>query len=656
MMISMQHSAVPVSTPSTLIDILRFRARHQTDRLAYTFLKDGETDEAHLTYGELDRQARAIGAQLQRLGATGERVLLLYPSGLEYISAFFGCLYAGSIAVPAYPPRFNRTVERLEAIVADAQATVALTTTALLSKTDHWFVQAPDLATLSWLATDSLTGQNEAEWQEPDIDGNTLAFLQYTSGSTGTPKGVMLSHGNLLNNIRMIQQSFQNTERSIGVSWLPLYHDMGLIGCLLHPLHVGFRCILMSPIAFLQRPVRWLQAISRYKATGSGAPNFAYEMCVQKVTPAQRATLDLSSWEIAFNGAEPVRQETLDGFAQTFESCGFRRRAFHPCYGLAEGTLIVSGGIKTAQPITYTVQKTALEQHRMALPCIGTEGAQTFVGSGSRLSERQRIVIVDPETCLQCPPNQIGEIWVSGPSVAQGYWNRPDETEHHFGARLADTGEGPFLRTGDLGFLHQDELFVTGRLKDVMIIRGRNHYPQDIELTVEQSHPSLRPGCGASFSVDVAGEERLVVVQEVERHHLPRRQHAPRRHRVNLDPGFEPSCPQPFDFDTLVNGIRQAVAEQHGVQAYAVVLLRAGSIPKTSSGKTQRYACRERFSAQTLDVVEQWHAPVEPEAGVPATSPHPQNAIRYARRKKAYAYGALTSGYGALPSLNRYIA
>jgi acyl-CoA synthetase (AMP-forming)/AMP-acid ligase II len=598
-----QATSVPPYNPTTLVDLLRWRGTHQSERLAYTFLVDGESVESRLTYGELDRQARTIGATLQQMGATGERVLLLYPAGLEYIAAFFGCLYAGAIAVPAYPPRLNRSLERVEAIVADAQASLALTTTALMSKTGQWFTETPALATLHWRATDKMTSEVEDTWHAPDINRETLAFLQYTSGSTGSPKGVMLSHRNLLHNVHMIQSAFEHTEQSIGVGWLPLYHDMGLIGNVLQPLYVGFPCILMSPVAFLQRPVRWLQAISHYRATGSGGPNFAYDLCVRKITPAQRATLDLSCWEMAFNGAEPIRQDTLERFAQAFVSCGFRREAFYPCYGLAEATLLVSGGMKAAPPVMHTVHKAFLEDHQVAVPCVGTTNAQSLVGCGQALSDEQRIVIVDPKSHTLCPSGRIGEIWVASPSIAQGYWNRPTETVETFQAYLADTGEGPFLRTGDLGFFHAGELFVTGRLKDVIIIRGSNHYPQDIEATVERSHPSLRPNCGAAFAIEVAGEERLVVVQEVERRQQPASPHFPERRHADVEPGFEPAQTQKLDLNEVISKMRQAVAEEHGLQAYAILLLRAGSLPKTSSGKVQRHACRAAYLDRSLLVV-----------------------------------------------------
>lgn len=567
---------------STFVELLSYRAQNQPDRTAYIFLQDGETQTGRLTYQELDRQARAIAAKLQSLEAMNSRALLLYPPGLEFIAAFFGCLYAGVVAVPAYPPRRNQNMSRLLAIVADARAAIALTTTSQLSNIEERFAESPELAQLQWLATDSVESHLAQAWQEPNANPNNLAFLQYTSGSTGTPKGVMVSHGNLIHNSTLINQCFVDTPDSLGVSWLPPYHDMGLIGGVLQPLYVGAPMILMPAVAFMQRPLRWLQTISNFKATTSGGPNFAYELCINKITPEQRATLDLSSWELAFTGAEPVRAHTLEEFARAFADCGFRKEAFVPCYGMAETTLIVSGGIKTAPPIIRHVDAAALEQNRVVLVEKQREDTRTIVGCGQNLLD-QKILIVDPESLTPCEDSQVGEIWVSGPSVAQGYWNRPEQTKQEFQAYLADTQEGPFLRTGDLGFLQDGELFITGRIKDLMIIRGQNHYPQDIELTVEKSHPALRPACGAAFTVEVKGEERLVIVQEVERTYL-------RKLNVN----------------EVVGSIRQAVAAQHGLQVYAAVLVKTGSIPKTSSGKIQRHACRSGFRDGNLNVVEDW--------------------------------------------------
>ncbi|MBW4454708.1 MAG: fatty acyl-AMP ligase [Nostoc indistinguendum CM1-VF10] len=574
---------------STLVELLSYRAKNQSEQKAYTFLQSTETEAVSLTYKELHLQAQAIAASMQSLNLVGERALLLYQPGIEFIAAFFGCLYAGVVAIPAYPPRRNQKLSRLQAIAADAQAKIVLTSQSLLHSLQTSFNEEDlELSGLHWLATDDLSNDLAQAWQPPELNGNTLAFLQYTSGSTGTPKGVMITHGNLLHNERMIEKAFGHTDKTIVVGWLPVFHDMGLIGNVLQPIFLGVPCILMSPVEFLQKPIRWLQAISRYKATTSGGPNFAYDLCIRKVTPEQLATLDLSSWEVAFTGAEPVRAETLEQFASTFAPCGFRKEAFYPCYGMAETTLIVTGGEKTALPITYNVEKAALEQNRIVKQPEDRKDSQTIVGCGQSPSD-QKVIIVDPQSLTLCDPEQVGEIWVAGPSVAQGYWNQPEETEKTFNAYLADTNinnsaaSGPFLRTGDLGFLQDGELFITGRLKDVIIVRGQNHYPQDIELTVEKSHPALKSGSGAAFSIDFKGSERLVIVQEVERSYL---------RKLNVQ--------------EILGNVRQAVIAQHGLDIFATVLIRTGSIPKTSSGKIRRQACRTAFLAGTLDVMEDW--------------------------------------------------
>ncbi|HEY0734516.1 MAG TPA: amino acid adenylation domain-containing protein, partial [Herpetosiphonaceae bacterium] len=572
-------SRVPDAVSSSLVDIAHWRAEHQTDRLAYTFLVDGETTESTLTYGELDRKARQIAAILQQHQLAGERALLLYPPGLDYITAFFGCLYAGVVAVPAYPPnpaRLSRSLTRLRALVDDAAPAVVLTTATHLPIDEVLRAQVPDFPRMTWLATESDATDRADDWRNPGATRDTLAFLQYTSGSTALPKGVMLSHGNLLHNSTLIHHAFGHTPESRGVIWLPPYHDMGLIGGVIQPLYAGFPVTLMSPVDFLQRPLRWLQAISRYRGTTSGGPNFAYELCVNKVTPEQIATLDLSSWDLAFNGAEPIRPETLDRFATAFAPCGFRHAAFYPCYGLAEATLIVAGGAKAAPPHVMSFDRTELGSGHVIETT--AEHSQPFVGSGQSLLEQQ-IAIVDPQSMTRCQPDQVGEIWVAGLSVAHGYWNRPETTEQTFRARIAGTDEGPFLRTGDLGFIQGGELFVTGRLKDLIIVRGRNYYPQDIELTVERSHPALRPGAGAAFGIEVGGEEQIVVVHEIDRQHR----------RVEIE--------------SVVGAIRQAVAEQHELRVYSIALIKHGSIPKTSSGKIQRHACRNQFLSGDLQLI-----------------------------------------------------
>lgn len=572
----------PLSSPfaaPTLLDLARWRTDHHPHRRLYTFLEDGESKERHMTYAELDEQARVVAAWLQRLGLAGECALLLYPPQLEYITAWFGCIYAGVIAVPAYPPQSPRLLPRLQTIIADAQIKVILTISPIKMLADLWSGQNSEWQSIPWLTTDKLpTDLSAADWREPPISGDTLAFLQYTSGSTAAPKGVMLSHANLLHNLAHIYRCFDQNEESTGVIWLPPYHDMGLIGGILEPFYGGFPVVLMSPLDFLQRPFRWVQAISRYQATTSGGPNFAYDLCARKVTPEQVESLDLSRWRVAFNGAEPVRAETHRRFAETFAAAGFQPRAFYPCYGLAEATLIVSGGDAAVPPVIHSFDLLALQQ-RQAIPVTSQDDGRAYplVGNGQTLADQQ-IVIANPHTRQRCLPGQVGEIWVSGPSVAQGYWNQPEQTTETFHAFLADTGQGPFLRTGDLGFLYAGELFVTGRLKDLIIVRGRNHYPQDIERTVENSHPTLRPGCSAAFAIDRDGEEQVVVVQEV-------------NHQEGMD------------FAALAQIIRQAVAAEHELQLHAVVLLEPRTIPKTSSGKIQRHLCRQKFLDHQLKAI-----------------------------------------------------
>lgn len=564
----------------TLIDILRDRSTEHPTRLSHTFLLDGETDALHLTYADLDRRARAIAVQLQELGATGARALLLYPPGLDYVAAFFGCLYAAVTPVPIYPPdpaRLNRTLDRLHLIVRDSQATIALTTTLIKSMSVFVFAQAPDLGQMHWLVTDADHPTDMADrWQAPRLTPDTLALLQYTSGSTGAPRGVMLTHAQLLHNLGLIRAGFAITSASVGMIWLPPYHDMGLIGGILQPLYSGFPVTLMSPIDFLKRPLRWLQAITRTRATVSGGPNFAYDLCLRKITPEERATLDLSSWAVAFNGAEPVRAETIDRFAAAFAPCGFRRAAFYPCYGLAEATLIVSGGQPSAPPVVFSVHADALGLRRVEPVTVNHPQARSLVGAGGPLADQQ-VAIVDPHSATRCAVDQVGEIWVVGPSIARGYWARPQETALSFAAYTAD-GAGPFLRTGDLGFMQDSELFIVGRIKDLIIIRGRNYYPEDIELTVERSHPALRPGGSAAFAIEVDGQECLVVAQEVDRRATS-------------------------DHDTVVSAIRAAVAAQHELQVYSVCLLAAGGLPKTSSGKVQRHACRAAFLDGCLELL-----------------------------------------------------
>jgi glutamate-1-semialdehyde-2,1-aminomutase len=572
-----------VVAASTIVEVLRTRACEQPGRRAYTFLIDGEREEVHVTYAEIDRKARSLAALLQSRGAAlGERVLLLYPPGIDYVTSFLGCLYAGAVAVPAYPPHRNSSLDRIETIVKNSGAQLALATGKIVIAVEKRASEEPWLGGVSWVSTDELGTEGADRWREPEVDGDTLALLQYTSGSTAAPKGVMVSHGNLMLTLEDLDRGWKHGEDSVLVTWLPMFHDMGLIYGILQPLQRGMLCVFMASAAFLQRPVRWLQAISRYRGTHSGGPNFAYELCIGKISPEQREGLDLSSWKMALNAAEPVRADTLRRFAEAFGCCGFDAAAFSPGYGLAESTLKATA-VRTGQaPSFLTVRSEALERDRVEIADAGDDGGRTLVGCGySEIGTR--IAIVDPESRMRRGAGEVGEIWLAGPVVAQGYWNRPDATEETFRARLADSGDGPYLRTGDTGFLHAGELYVTGRLKDLIIIRGVNHYPQDIELTVQRSHGGLSADSGAAFSVDTGGEERLVVVQEVER-----------------------TARRSIDAVGIVGTIRQAIAERHDLQPYAIVLIKPATLPKTSSGKTQRSACRAKFLAGALDALVEW--------------------------------------------------
>ncbi|NER95915.1 MAG: fatty acyl-AMP ligase [Symploca sp. SIO1B1] len=570
------------SNISNFVDIIRYRSSQQPRKRAFRFLENGKVETDSLTYCKLDKQSRAIAAKLQTIASTGDRALLIYPPGLDFITAFFGCLYAGVIAIPTYPPKPNRSMERQDAIVGDCQPTLVLTTTSLLTSLGRNIERHPQLKALSWLTTDNINLNWATEWKSLSINRETLAFLQYTSGSTGTPKGVMVTHNNLMCNSALINRYFQDTLDSIGVSWLPPYHDMGLIGGILQPIYVGGTMFLMPPLAFLYQPSRWLDAISRYKATTSGGPNFAYDLCIKKIKPEQRQNLDLSSWEIAFTGAEPIRSQSLELFYEAFQSYGFRKKSFHPCYGMAETTLMVSGGRKDNVPVLYTVSAQAIEQNKVVPGNPLQERVRTFVGCGEIRKEGE-ILIVSPHNLKLCQPEEIGEIWVKNSSVAQGYWNNKVETNLTFEAYTTDNQRGPFLRTGDLGFLRCNELFVTGRLKDLIIIRGCNYYPQDLELTVETSSPAFRPGCGVAFSIEFMGEEKLVIVQEVERIFL---------HKL--------------DSQNLFSKIRQCLSEEYSLDVYVIVLTKPGGIPKTSSGKVRRRACKMMLLESKIDVIAEW--------------------------------------------------
>lgn len=565
---------------ANLVEVLRHWASQKPNEIAFYFTDGEETDE-RITYAELDLRARAIAAHLQSLGMEGQRALLLFPPGLEFVAAFFGCLYAGATAVPAYPPRRNRNMVRIQAISDDAEARCALTLSDVIERTEGLLDETPNLQPLAWVSTDKIPDGQADRWKPTRIEPEQLALLQYTSGSTGTPKGVMLAHRSLIENCKLILAGFEPGRDGIACSWLPTYHDMGLIGGVLMEVYIGRTSVLMSPMSFLQKPIRWLKAISKYGVTISGGPNFAYELCVQKVTDDQMAGLDLSRWELAFNGAEPVRPDTIDEFSQKFAKVGFRREAFYPCYGMAETTLIVTGGKKLTAPVLRAFNAKLLDQKQVEPVAESQPGARVLVGCGKTLLDEE-IVIVDPETHVQLPEDRIGEIWVDTPSVGQGYWRKQESTEQTFRARLAnEPAKGPYLRTGDLGFLYEGQLYITGRLKDLIIVRGVNRYPQDIEMTVEKATERVVQSGVAAFAVDLQGRERLIIVAEVER-------------------------ARNVDWNEVIGAIRRDVTTEHELPPDAVVLVRFGTIPKTSSGKIQRHAAREDFIDSKLSIVAQW--------------------------------------------------
>ncbi len=563
-----EHRSDGVAT-ETLVDLVHERAARFGEATCLCYLASGEVTgpRVELTYGELARRAAAVAATLQQQAAVGDRALLLYPPGVDFVTAFFGCLFSGVIAVPAYPPdltRPERAVGKLRAIVADCGARFVLTTAQLRSTLDRVAPAVPEFARLHMCATDTCDVTLATAWREPELSRETIALIQYTSGSTGAPKGAVLRHRQLHAN----RQSITATMGDVGciVGWLPVFHDMGL-GNVLQVIHAGSSVVLMSPEAFLKRPARWVEAISHFRATTSGGPNFAYDLCVRRSTEEERARLDLRNWKVAFCGAEPVRAATLQRFAAAFAPAGFEPTSLLPCYGLAEATLLVTGKARGTSPKTYSVRASALDHGRVE-PASAGAAARTLVSCGTP-APTEDVRIVDPD--LRVVVEGVGEIWVRGPGVASGYWGRDDGDDETFAARLADSGEGPFLRTGDLGFVRDGELYVAGRLKEMIILAGRNLFPQDIEATIETAVPAVRKGCCVAFAVERDGAEQLVVVAE------------------HAGPAQE-----------SVRTIKRAVAEHHQAVASDVVLVAKGTIPKTSSGKLERYACRAAYLDGTL--------------------------------------------------------
>jgi acyl-CoA synthetase (AMP-forming)/AMP-acid ligase II len=550
----------------TLVEVARERAAMLGHACCVRFLVNGDVTGpiVELTYADLVDRASAIAATLQQRSQPGDRALLMFPSGVEFVTAFFGCLFAGVIPVPVYPPDFakpERALAKLAAIVADCGPSAALTTQAFLPSLERALPALPQLAGIARIPVDACADVSAADWRAATITPDTIALLQYTSGSTGSPRGAVIRHAQLLANERSIAERMGPVKLVVG--WLPVFHDMGLIGNVLQAIYAGGGLVLMSPFSFLKRPARWLEAISHFRAETSGGPNFAYEQCTRRISEEERARLDLGSWRVAFCGAEPVRATTIDRFCATFQRHGFARAAFYPCYGLAEATLFVTGNARGREPRCTTFRSSLLDRGQAVVTGEGDD-ARCLVSCGTPASTED-VRVVDPDTCVPVEDDRVGEIWVRGPATSSGYWNRADN-EAFFAARL-EGGEPTFLRTGDLGFVHAGELYICGRRKDMIIISGRNLFPPDIEATAEVAVPTIRKGCCAAFSIERDGEERLVIVAEHDAAHAA----------------------------DVIREIKRAVVEHHQVAPFDVLVVGAGTLPKTSSGKLERYACRRAY-------------------------------------------------------------
>jgi acyl-CoA synthetase (AMP-forming)/AMP-acid ligase II len=565
-----------METFSSLVGLLARRAESQPDEPAYIFLSDRGAEEAALTFRQLYHASLALAARLTGIARPGDRAILVFPPGLEFLIAFFGCQIARLIAVPMMAPRRQGARDSSAAIISNCQPVVALTSPGFADRKD---LHARFLSEqIQWLTVD-LMHRKPGQADLPAPEPRDIAFLQYTSGSTSEPKGVAVSHANLLANLEMIRLSLGNTRRSTYVNWVPLYHDMGLILNALEALYVGALCVLMAPNGFMQRPLNWLRAIDHYRGEVGCSPNFGFDLCVSRYRADQVQGLDLSSWKVALNGAEPVHAETIKRFIETFAGHGFDPTAAFPAYGMAEATLLIAGGSRGAGHVTRTVSRSGLQAHAVGAP-VDHADIQTLVGCGRALVN-ERIAIVEPESRRRLPPDIVGEVWVNGPNVARAYWRNAEATRSNLTAQIAGEDNAvDWLRTGDLGFLDKTgELFITGRIKDLIIVRGINHYPQDIEHTVQGLDPAFRRHGGAAFSVcDEGGEETLVIVQEIER-----------TERNRVDPA------------EMTAVIREGVAEQHELFARHILLIKPGALPKTTSGKIQRSLARRLWIERRFD-------------------------------------------------------
>ncbi|OBP16337.1 hypothetical protein A5320_02700 [Rheinheimera sp. SA_1] len=570
----------------SLCDLARLRAAETPDKSYVVFIKESAHDNTQLSFAELDEASQRFATVVRQEGLAGQNVLLLLSDNELFIRAFYGCSYGHAVPVPAAPPQKRpEQFERINSILQQGGIRHILTTAAVAEKLALF---APDFAAIAQAKifdVQSFSQNQHNDWQRPDFRADDLAFLQFSSGSTGTPKGVQVTQQNLLHNSEVIKNAFGHHRETQGLGWLPAYHDMGLIGCILQPMYAGFTVALMSPTHFVKSPFRWLQEITARRVNTTGGPSFAYRLCLDRITPEQKAELDLSSWDLAFNGAEPVDHQTMQAFYDFFKDASFKQQAFYPCYGLAENTLMVSGGDKASAYKTLKVRQQSLKTSKAELAAADEPG-RSLVSNGLA-RPGVRIEIVCPDQKRRCEAFEIGEIWVQGDSVGRGYINDPVLTTQNFSAECVDL-PGFYMRTGDLGFCdEQGELYVTGRLKGLIIINGENYYPEDIERTAQNSHVALRDFRGATFAVDGANGEGLVLVNELER-----------------------TQSRSSDHDQIFTAINNAIAQVHGVYPTQILLLKTGSLPVTTSGKVQREQAKTLFHSGQLDTIASWSAQV----------------------------------------------
>lgn len=576
---------------SNIVSILFDHAQTHPHKTAFIFLRDGEDDEEKIAYGELHHCAMAIAWKLHAKTSPGSNVLLLLPPGLDFHLALTGSLYAKNVAITAYAPRNAKHMARIINILANSQARTILTTTTQKEKITDWLGENVGLYT--FICVDEVYETNSESFlvcrernlsmQLPHVHPKDLAFIQYTSGSTSEPKGVMISHENVYQNVHSLCELFHYNSETTSVTWLPIFHDMGLIDGFFVPIFTGQLCVLMPSVAFIQRPVRWLRAISKYRGVVCGSPNFGYDLCLRQISDRDLQGLDLSSWTVAYNGSEPVDPNTLRGFIHKMAPQGFSPTTFLPCYGMAEATLMVSTHYHQKSPVFRKIRIADLQLHRWVEASDSDKKEDIYeLTSCGRAGIQMELKIVNPESKRLCAADEIGEIWIKGPSVGAGYWGRAQQTEEVFYASiLGEEGrQGPYLRSGDLGIIRDGLLFVTGRIKELIIIRGKNHYPLDIEKTVRKAHPALEHASGAAFSIRGASREKLVIVQEINK-----------QFRTKADP------------HEIVQKIKEHVFLEHDLSVDEVYLINPVSLPKTSSGKTQRILCARKVQQGTLESV-----------------------------------------------------